>query len=53
MKQNSSHFVPGRKWSLLLISEVVPGMMGEMARIIEKNSCVYHKSQNASFLLHK
>lgn len=49
MKQNNSHFVPGRKWSLFLVSEVVLGIMGEMARIIEKNSCVYHKSQNAFF----
>lgn len=45
MKQNNSHFVPGGKWPLFLISEVVLGMVSEMARIIEKNSCVYHKSQ--------
>ena len=40
MKQNNSHFVPGRKWSLFLICEVILGIVSEMARIIEKNSCV-------------
>lgn len=45
MKQNNSHFVPGRKWSLFLISEVVSDIIAGMTKIIEKNTCIHHKNK--------